>query len=77
MFCLFKSEGNQIYNSIRQIRIQHTPVNKRDNIILIAEQSSMFHISNKDKYTHFKKKYAIFFSFKIYMQCTNLNTTQF
>ena len=38
-------------------------------IVLIADQSSMFHISIQDKYTHFKKKSAIYFRLKIYMQC--------
>ena len=40
--------------------------NKWDkNIVLIAEQSSMFHISPQDKYTHLKKLFRL----KIYKQC--------
>ena len=41
-----------------------------------VEQSSMFHISDQDKYRHLKKKATLFPHLKIYMSCTDLNTTQ-
>ena len=53
--------------------------NKRKKIICsqMSMHSSMFHILVQAKYRHFQKKPAIFSHLKIYMPCTNLNTTQF
>ena len=42
--------------------------NKRDqNLILVADQSSMFHISTQDNYAHFEKN--IFSIKNIYAMC--------